>query len=300
MNSTMISYAQYDEDIILSSLLFDIDKGFYVDVGANHPVEDSVTKYFYDKGWRGINIEPLKSLSVKLNKDRPKDINVACGVGDKNGSARLREYINLSGHSTFDESQKQLHGSGIKYTEYNVPIKTLASILNEYAPDKHIHFIKIDVEGYEYQVLAGNDWQKYQPEVICIEANHVSHDWRPILNKNNYRLFIQDGLNEYYVHSDYWYRTDNFAERVVVNDAQSLRFNQYQAWNQDIKELKNSITQQNKTLLMKSQEIDRLQAELKNKAALSLRDLPFKQRLKRALYGLSVDWYNYTKTKTKK
>src|SRR5487761_1447583 len=114
MNNTIISYAQYDEDIILSSLLFDVNKGFYVDVGANHSTHDSVTKYFYDKGWRGVNIEPLKSLSLKLNKDRPKDINVACGVGDKDGSARLREYVDLSGHSTFDESQQQLHDSSIK------------------------------------------------------------------------------------------------------------------------------------------------------------------------------------------
>ena len=295
-NRVLISFSQFDEDIILSALLYDVDKGFYVDVGANDPVVDSVTKYFYDQGWNGINIEPLKSIQTTLVKLRPKDINLAYGVGDKNGSALLREYINLSGHSTFDDSQKNIHDNTIKYREYTVPIKTLASILNEYAPDKHIHFFKIDVEGYEYQVLAGNDWKKYKPEVICIEANHVSHDWRPILINNNYQLFIEDGLNEYYVNKDYWFRTDNFAERAVINRATTLRFNQFKAWKQDIKDLNKIINQLQKLIIVKNAEI----IKLKTKETLSLKDIPYKKRFKRAIYGLSIDWYNYTKKKSKK
>ena len=300
MNGLSISYAQFNEDIILSALLFDVDKGFYVDVGANDPVNDSVTKYFYDKGWHGINIEPIKNLQARLVKSRPRDINVAYGVGDKNGSALLREYINLSGHSTFDDLQKQLNGSNVKYHEYPVPIRTLASILNEIAADEHIHFIKVDVEGYEYQVLAGNDWNKYKPEIVCIEANHVSRDWRPILTSNNYRLFIQDGLNEYYINKDYWFRTDNFAERAVVNSATTLRFDQYKAWLQEIKRLKKINTQLHKSVAEKDLDNTKLQAQLEEKATLSLKDVNFKKRLKRSIYGLSIDWYSYAKKKPKK
>jgi len=62
------SYAQYNEDIILLALLYDVEKGFYVDVGANYPVIDSVTKLFYQHGWRGINIEPYLNCIVKLKK----------------------------------------------------------------------------------------------------------------------------------------------------------------------------------------------------------------------------------------
>ena len=78
-----ISYAQNFEDVILWRVLKDIDSGFYVDVGANGPVFDSVTKAFYDKGWRGINIEPMPDYYEKLSADRPRDINLMLAAGNR-------------------------------------------------------------------------------------------------------------------------------------------------------------------------------------------------------------------------
>ncbi len=66
-----ISYAQNFEDLILMGILREIPNGFYVDVGANHPEQDSVTKIFYDKGWSGINIEPNTVLYNELCIARP-------------------------------------------------------------------------------------------------------------------------------------------------------------------------------------------------------------------------------------
>lgn len=52
------SYSQHGEDIIFVFLLKGLKKGFYVDIGANDPEIISNTKYFYDRGWNVINIEP--------------------------------------------------------------------------------------------------------------------------------------------------------------------------------------------------------------------------------------------------
>src|ERR1035438_9594345 len=101
----VVTYSQYNEDLILLSLLRDTSEGFYVDVGANYPEIDSVTNIFYKRGWRGINIEPIESLFNQLNKSRPNDINLHCGVGSKSGKAIFREYTKVPGHSTFDSSQ---------------------------------------------------------------------------------------------------------------------------------------------------------------------------------------------------
>ena len=158
----LITYAQNREDIILASFFPDIKEGFYVDVGANHPIGDSVTKMFYENGWRGINIEPIKTLHKKLTKDRPEDVNLALGVSSKRGKAKFTEF-EVDGLSTFSDEMKKVSG---KETD---------------------------------DALLGNDWKKYRPEVICIEANHVDHDWRPILTDNGYTLAFFDGLNEYYV-----------------------------------------------------------------------------------------------------
>ena len=55
---SFVSYAQNFEDVLLHRVFGGQETGFYVDVGAYHPVDGSVTKAFYDLGWSGINLEP--------------------------------------------------------------------------------------------------------------------------------------------------------------------------------------------------------------------------------------------------
>lgn len=201
INST-ISFAQNREDIFLAGFFKEIKNGFYVDIGANDPYVDSVTKYFYDIGWRGINIEPIKRHFEMLVKDRPRDINLNIGVGEAEGTLTLREYEG-SGLSTFSEDMQRHYKENPTqpanvYVDYKVPMRTLESIFKECKTDM-IHFLKVDVEGYEYEVLKSNDWNIFRPQVICIEANHIKNDWHPMLIKHGYSLAISDGLNEYHI-----------------------------------------------------------------------------------------------------
>ena len=80
---TMISYAQNFEDVVLWRALKNVKNGFYIDVGANHPIGGSVTKWFYEQGWSGINIEPVKSFYDKLCRDRKRDINICKALGNE-------------------------------------------------------------------------------------------------------------------------------------------------------------------------------------------------------------------------
>lgn len=210
-----ISYAQNREDIILSGFLSDVKKGFYVDVGANDPTHDSVTKYFYDQGWRGINVEPIRSLWEKLEKERPRDINVNVGVSERRGTLKFREYPEGNGLSTFSKEMQETYEHNPsdhtkQFVEYEVEIQPLSLILDSHKV-KEIHFMKVDVEGYEYEVLASNDWKKYQPWIICIEANHINKDWRPLLKEQGYEKAWFDGINEYYVHDSKTVVADQFS-----------------------------------------------------------------------------------------
>ena len=196
-------YAQNREDIILSAFFSEDEKGFYVDVGANDPNKDSVTKYFYQKGWRGINIEPIKRLHAKLERERPRDINLNIGVGEKEAKLRFREYLGADGLSTFSSSMKEEHEdntSELKYDEYDVEVVPLTKLFEQHDV-KSIQFMKVDVEGYEYEALKGNDWRRYRPEVICIEAAHIKKDWHEFLEKKGYQQVFNDGLNDYLVDS---------------------------------------------------------------------------------------------------
>jgi FkbM family methyltransferase len=203
---SVVTYSQNKEDIILASMLGDVNDGFYVDVGAHHPVFDSVTKYFYNKGWTGINIEPIKKYHSLLGADRPKDTNLNIGVGESPGTLKLREYLSEAGEgmSTFSESTKinyenNKHWATNEFEEYLVEIIPLSKIFEDNWIDNDNSFMKVDVEGLEYEVLKGNDWKKYRPKILCIESNHMVRNWKNILTTNGYEVIFNDGLNGYYV-----------------------------------------------------------------------------------------------------
>lgn len=286
------SYAQFNEDTILLALFPDVKKGFYIDIGANYPTIDSVTKSFYDNGWSGINIEPLPSLYRQLTKERPRDINLQIGIGSKIDTLEFYENPDSPGHSSFKMSAATSDLKDVKKLKtYNINVRPLKDVLSE-VDIKNINFLKIDVEGYEKEVLEGNDWVKYRPSVICVEANHRISSWENILVKKNYKLFINDGLNEYYIATESWKLTDDFAERVVRIAYNTLKQHQFESWSQDSRQLK-ELTLMNKEhfeLLQKSKQENQ---RLLHGARLSLSDRSFLERVKRALYGLTIDWVKY-------
>lgn len=219
-----VSYAQNREDLIVAGFFGAEEDGFYVDVGANEPDRDSVTRLFYERGWRGINIEPLAQHFRQLQQQRPHDTNLNVGVGNKPGEMVLREYTAGTGLSTLSDVMKEEYKDGknsaaIKFVDHKVRIQTLAQIFSEQKVDR-ISFMKVDVEGFEYEVLAGNDWEKYRPELLCIEANHIEHDWHPILEKHNYKKVFFDGLNEYFVADEHKERAEQFSyvDSIVMRE----------------------------------------------------------------------------------
>lgn len=202
---SFVSYAQNFEDVILWRVLKHIEKGFYIDVGANDPNIDSVTKAFYDRGWRGINIEPVGQWFEKLKDERIRDINLQLAAGFCAGELKIFEIPN-TGLSTIDPefAEKHRREHGFEVVEKIVPVKPLVEICNEYhvAP---IHFLKVDVEGAESQVLSGMDFSVIRPWIVVIEStlpNSQVEDyknWESLLTGSGYECVYFDGLNRFYV-----------------------------------------------------------------------------------------------------
>jgi FkbM family methyltransferase len=204
----VISYAQNAEDVVLARLFADRPNGRYVDIGAGDPVEASVTKHFYDLGWRGVNVEPIASLADRLRAERPEDITLAAAVGAKAGSVVLHELPTAWGWSTVDD---QLAGryraqNGWEVRDVEVEQMTLANLLDEHPGE--IDFLKIDVEGAERDVIEGADWARHRPRAIVVEATEPGssvpayHDWEPILLEAGYRCALFDGLNRFYAQAE--------------------------------------------------------------------------------------------------
>src|SRR6476659_9728686 len=97
----MISYAQNGEDVVLARAFGSRDIGFYVDVGASHPVADSVTKHFYDRGWRGINVEPVSASFQELLSERPQDRNLNIAIGFRQAARTFYQVPANPGLSSF-------------------------------------------------------------------------------------------------------------------------------------------------------------------------------------------------------
>ena len=194
----MLSYAQNGEDVVLRRVFPDGSRGFYIDVGANDPIEHSVTKHFYEHGWSGINLEPNRMLHERLQTDRPRDVCLNIGVSDRAAVLTFHEAPTVSGWSTFsDELARSYRAAGIATIEHQVPVRTLADVCDEHAAGRVIDFLKIDVEGLEYDVIAGMDWSRHRPRVVLVETNGHAL-WEPILLANGYIFTLFDGLNRFY------------------------------------------------------------------------------------------------------
>jgi FkbM family methyltransferase len=226
--NVLISYAQNLEDVMLWRALRQVGTGFYIDVGANDPTEDSVTRGFYDLGWSGINIEPLEKHFEDLVAARPRDVNLRLALGRQNGQLVVHE-TTVRGTATARETfAAQYRASGKWLRTVSVPMQTLASVCEEHVTAE-IHFLKIDVEGYEREVLEGADFRRYRPWVLVIEAIEPSggHDafteWEPIVLQAGYRFAYFDGLNRFYVARERAELIPRLSAPPNVHDAYTFR-----------------------------------------------------------------------------
>lgn len=167
------SYSQDGEDIALDSFYENIKNhiGFYVDIGAHHPVRFSNTYSFYKKGWSGINIDPTPGSMKYFNLLRKRDINLEIGIGERSGNFQFYCF-NEPALNTFDPilANERNHGAYHIKKIIQVPIKPLGEVLQEYLKyNQHIDFFSIDVEGLDLQVLKSNDWNKFKPDYVMVE-----------------------------------------------------------------------------------------------------------------------------------
>lgn len=219
-----VSHAQNGEDVLLWRALADFGPGFYIDVGAGDPVAESVTKAFYDAGWRGINIEPMAESMALLREERPRDINLHAALEDV---ATRRCYYSIDGGNGLSTGVKELAAGyadlGREVAEVEVEVLTLVDIFERFVREE-VLFLKIDVEGKEAAVIRGGDFTRFRPWVVVIEVTSPvdlrsvlgeqsgeptgsrslvvrtpSIGWEADLIAAGYSHVFFDGLNRYYV-----------------------------------------------------------------------------------------------------
>lgn len=191
------SYSQEGEDRVLERYFGTCGPGFYVDVGAHHPHRFSNTYLFYKRGWRGINIDAMPGSMEPFKRMRVRDINLEMGVGAASAVAKFYVFSEPA-LNTFDEAIAKSHeNSEYKITRIvDVPIERLEDILARHLPQgMAIDFLTIDVEGLDLQVLQSNDWTRFRPKVVLVEA--VGNDLNDIAAIPTAHFLITNGYKLY-------------------------------------------------------------------------------------------------------
>lgn len=169
------SYSQVGEDMIVNYLFtsLNITKPTYLEIGTNEPVTCNNTYFFYNKGSKGVCIEPDINMYDIIKKARPRDtvLNIGIGLSD-NASAPFYLFPgHLNAWSTFSEKEVVIRekDSGMKAKKVTVALKTINGIIEGYF-DKCPNYISLDVEGLDLEILKSLDFERFRPDVFCIET----------------------------------------------------------------------------------------------------------------------------------
>jgi FkbM family methyltransferase len=151
-----------------------------------------------------VNIEPNPAYLARLRDVRTRDVNLGVAVGAEPGRIVLN-IIHGTGMSTVRDEFATLHAGRDEAQErIEVDLRTLNSIVEEHgAPD--IHFLKIDCEGAEADVINAFDLRRFRPWIILVEStvplsrqqNHQA--WEPHILAGDYSFAYFDGVNRFYV-----------------------------------------------------------------------------------------------------
>lgn len=205
---TFISYASNFEDVLLNRVFSGRNDGFYIDIGADHPVFSSTTKAFYDRGWRGINVEPGPAFTL-IEKHRPRDINIRAAIADFDGETDF--YVNddlLATSSIYNDVHPSVAARSKSRSHHRVPAMTLATLTRLHPSGRRADFLKIDAEGAEGAIIRGGDWKTFRPRIVLAESTEpfstvrVDGGWAGHLARNGYREAYFDGINTWFVREE--------------------------------------------------------------------------------------------------
>lgn len=165
------SFSQIGEDRLLWLLLGSRLGGFYVDIGCHRPFRLSNTALLHiARGWNGVNVDVDARVIADFAAARPDDVNVCAAVG----SPGRREVTLFEGGATntLDPVMAADPRWPGRLGTTMVDVLPLATILERHVPPGQvIDLLNVDIEGLDHEALLSNDWARFRPEVIAVEAH---------------------------------------------------------------------------------------------------------------------------------
>ena len=210
------SYSFNSVDLIINYIFKEQKNGFYLDVGAQHPISNNNTFLLFKKGWRGINID-LDKKNIDLFKiARPKDTNLNFAISDSEEEIDLFFYHDASPINTL--SKKVANFQDAKITKIKkIQTKVLDNVLKDLNIHDHIDYMNIDVEGHEDQVLKGFNIKKYKPSVISVEYLDLNMKKLEFKN-NNIQMLLDSNIYKYFIENNYHFVNWLHGDLIFVHE----------------------------------------------------------------------------------
>jgi FkbM family methyltransferase len=165
------SYSQEGEDRVLAAMFENRETGRYVDVGAHHPRRFSNTHLLHQRGWTGLNIDPLPGVAELFHRERPRDVSLRCGVSSEAGRAVFYRFAETA-LSTFDQrlaEDRVQQGWQLEGKE-EVELLPLAALVETHlGVGQPIDLLTVDVEGLDLDVLRSAALERIRYDVLCVE-----------------------------------------------------------------------------------------------------------------------------------
>jgi FkbM family methyltransferase len=176
-----------------------VRSGFFVEVGANRPREQSQTWHLEQLGWAGVLIEPQPDLAAELARQRAAKVFAVACSSPENGGRRMAFHV-AGTHSSLDRD-RMAPGAQLQRV-IEVPVQALDDILDEAKAPRGFEFLSIDVEGHELEVLSGFDFARWRPRLILLEDHVANLHKHRFLTNAGYRLIRRFEYNGWYVPRD--------------------------------------------------------------------------------------------------
>lgn len=195
-----VSYAQNLEDVILWRALKQVERGFYIDIGAQDPVVDSVSLGFYEWGWRGVHIQPSTKYAEKLRAARSDEEVIQAAVSLSGRHVTLCEIHTIDSSLVTGQSRQ----TGFEVGEVMVRCFTLLDILDRYE-GRDIHWLRIDAKAVERGAIESWQASLVRPWIVVVESGGIRRplselpEWEPLLIKRGYEFVYFDGVNRFYI-----------------------------------------------------------------------------------------------------
>ena len=209
----------FGEDILINKIFKNKKKGFYIDIGCNHPKNGSLTYFLYKKGWNGINIDINKENIDQMKFFRKRDLSINLGVSDSKKNLYYYKFSGGSSLNTLNQKYAQSLKKKLKlnYSRETIKLITLDEIIKTYNIDS-IDYLNIDVEKHENEVFKGFNLKKRKPKLITVEL--INKEIRELTRSRIFNLLYENN----YICIAHYFRTSFFVSKSFYSESDFLNF----------------------------------------------------------------------------